>query len=443
MTDQSPNQHTDDVVLQNLDSGLHQTDSPVAVQSAIPSIDRRTLLQLLVAGFSYFFAGGNDGSLGSVTPYILRTYGVGTQYVAIIYTSTFLGWVLAAVTNSYVAQYLELGSILTLGAIIQLVAQLPRCWIPPFPLFIVTFFVQAWGMGYQDAHANAFAASLAGAHRLLGFIHAMYALGALVSPFVVTTIASRVDEGKWQLCYLFLVGVGVVNVLSVPLAFRDTLRFRVQRNRPEQDEARDGEARSRSQAATRDLINTLKSPPVYLLSLFYFTFMGVAITAGGWVVEYLIAARNGTLPSVGYVTSGMWGGIFLGRLLLAEPTHKLGERRMVFSYCVAILALQLVFWLVPNLISGAVAISFLGVFIGPMFATGMSIASRLFPDHIRPTALGIVFVLAQAGGALFPAITGVIASKAGVKVLQPMLLGLIIAMGIAWALVPRVKKRDE
>jgi fucose permease len=52
-------------------------------------------------------------------------------------------------------------------------------------------------------------------------------------------------------------------------------------------------------------------------------------------------------------------------------------------------------------------------------------------------------VLAEAGGALFPAITGVIASKAGVKVLQPTLLGLIIAMGVAWALVPRVKQRDD
>jgi fucose permease len=177
-----------------------------------------------------------------------------------------------------VAQYLKLGSILTLGAIIQFVAQLPRFWNPPFGLFVVTFFVQAWGMGYQDAHANTFAASLAGAHRWLGFIHAMYALGALISPFVVTTIASHLDEGKWQLCYLYLVGLGAANVVSVPLAFRDTLRFQPQHSLPEGNGTSDAEARSRSQTATKNLVNALKSPPVYLLSLFYFTFMGVAIT---------------------------------------------------------------------------------------------------------------------------------------------------------------------
>lgn len=51
--------------------------------------------------------------------------------------------------------------------------------------------------------------------------------------------------------------------------------------------------------------------------------------------------------------------------------------------------------------------------------------------------------MAQAGGTIFPAITGIIAQTAGVAVLQPMLVGLIIAMGVAWALVPKVKHRDE
>ena len=50
----------------------------------------------------------------------------------------------------------------------------------------------------------------------------------------------------------------------------------------------------------------------------------------------------------------------------------------------------------------------------------------------------MVFVIAQAGGAIFPALTGVIATKVGVGVLQPILIGLIVAMGISWALVPKV-----
>ncbi|KAF2106825.1 major facilitator superfamily domain-containing protein [Lophiotrema nucula] len=425
----------DDIELRTLED---PTQTPIPSVSAIDEaygLTRATVLKIVAAGFSFFFAGVNDGSLGALTPYILRTYHVGTEYVALIYASTFLGWVLAACTNSHIARYFGLGSILTLGAVIQLASHLLRFWGPPFGLYVVTFFLSALGCAYQDSHSNTFVTSVKGAHRWLGFIHAMWALGCLVSPFVATAIASKVQD-RWTLFYLFPMGIGVFNVAGVLVAFRDSLTIQPRAST-------EAENSSRSKTASRDIIETLKSPPVYLLSLFYFFMLGVGITAGGWVVEYLVSARNGKLPDVGYVSAGLWGGVFLGRVLLAEPTHRYGERKMAMSYCVLILALQLVFWLVPNLISSAVTICALGFFIGPLFATGMSIGSKLFDKRIQPTALGFIFVLAQAGGALFPALTGVVASKAGVKVMQPMLVGLIVAMAIAWALVPKVPRRDN
>lgn len=48
------------------------------------SLTRRNLLKVLAASVSFFFAGNNDGSLGALTPYILRTYNVGTEYVALM-----------------------------------------------------------------------------------------------------------------------------------------------------------------------------------------------------------------------------------------------------------------------------------------------------------------------------------------------------------------------
>ena len=43
--------------------------------------------------------------------------------------------------------------------------------------------------------------------------------------------------------------------------------------------------------------------------------------------------------------AGFYGGGFLGRLILAEPTYRLGERRMIFIYVLLCLGLELVFWL--------------------------------------------------------------------------------------------------
>jgi len=77
------------------------------------------------------------------------------------------------------------------------------------------------------------------------------------------------------------------------------------------------------------------------------------------------------------VPSGYYGGVFLGRLLLAEPTHRYGERKMLTLYTILCFVMQLIFWLVPNIISSAVAFSFMGFLLGPFFAS-VSKSSRVW-----------------------------------------------------------------
>ena len=44
---------------------------------------------------------------------------------------------------------------------------------------------------------------------------------------------------------------------------------------------------------------------------------------------------------------------------------------------------------------------------------------------------------------MFPAITGIVAARAGVKVLQPVLVGLIGATGVTWLCLPKVQLHQE
>jgi fucose permease len=55
----------------------------------------------------------------------------------------------------------------------------------------------------------------------------------------------------------------------------------------------------------------------------------------------------------------------------------------------------------------------------------------------------MIFVVAQAGGAIFPSLIGVIASHAGVKVLPPIVAGLIVLMSVTWAFVPKVDSHKD
>lgn len=190
------------------------------------------------------------------------------------YGTTFFGWLIAALTNGKITQYLDLGPILSLGAAIQVLAQVLRVWEPPFALYAVTFFLASLGQAYNDTHANTFVSALNGAHRWLGFIHAMYMAGCLVGPFVATGVASANVDSKWYLFYLFPLGVGVANLAFVGVSFRDRMATpTVLRG--------DRGGRTASNSALKEIKDTLSTPGVWLLSLFFFFFLGASITAGG------------------------------------------------------------------------------------------------------------------------------------------------------------------
>ncbi|KAJ9662802.1 hypothetical protein H2198_001254 [Neophaeococcomyces mojaviensis] len=400
-----------------------------------PPTSYRVLIKLGSAGLSFFCAGMNDGSLGALIPYVIRSYSVNTDLVSVVYGAAFAGWLLTAIINTHLCQHFDLGVMLAMGAALQLIAQVLRSWQPPFPLFAVTFFLQSFGMALQDTHSNTFVASVKTAHRWLGFIHAMYALGCCIGPLVATPIASAAHPSRWYLFYTCLVGVGTINLILVLVAFRDSLIFKQCPSTVQQ-------AESRKPTAFTEISNTLRSAGVWLLSLYFFFYLGTVITASvaddiGWVVEYLVQVRDANVSDMGYVQVGFAGGTFLGRALLAEPTKRLGERRMIFIYAVLCLGLELLFWLVPNIVAAAVAIALFGFFSGPFFATGVSLGSQILPKEIRSSGLAFVFMMGQVGGSIFPAITGLIASRAGIKVLQPMVVGLCSATAVIWLLVPR------
>ncbi|EXU97740.1 MFS transporter [Metarhizium robertsii] len=407
------------------------TETPhAATVDAPPHPSPAATLKLISVGFSFFVAGVNDGSTGALLPYVIREYGISTAIVSSVYGANFAGWFSAAVANAHLCSHLDLGAMLALGAACQVAAHSLRAWDPPFGLFVTTFWLVSVGQAFQDTHGNTLAAGVAGAHRWLAAIHAAYMAGCLAGPFAATAVAAA---SRWHLFYAFPLAVGVANLALVLVAFRDSLRLRADRDRDR------GTRPSRSGEAWRLIRATAATPSVWFLCAFFFFYLGSVLTAGGWVVEYLVDVRRGSLSQVGYVPAGFSGGALLGRLLLAEPTHRFGERGMVFVYCLLSTGLQLVFWLVPNIIAASIAVSFIGFFTGPLFATGISLGSKLFPAHIHSTALALVFVSAQMGGSLFPVITGVVSSNAGVQVLQPILVGLLAATALSWLCVPRPK----
>lgn len=79
----NPN-HQQDIELRAIDSTPEQANEGPELANNTSEMTKMNMLKIVAAGFSFFFAGTNDGSLGPLVPYILRTYHVGTQYIALM-----------------------------------------------------------------------------------------------------------------------------------------------------------------------------------------------------------------------------------------------------------------------------------------------------------------------------------------------------------------------
>lgn len=77
-------------------------------------------------------------------------------------------------------------------------------------------------------------------------------------------------------------------------------------------------------------------------------------------------------------------------------------------------------WLVPSLIGGAVAVSFVGVLLGPIYPIVMNHAGRVLPPWLLTGSIGWIAGFGQAGSAVLPFMTGALASRVGIKSLQPL-----------------------
>lgn len=74
------NLQEDDRQIQNEDD-LDQRRGEV---DAVQPLRMKDYLKLISAGYSFFCAGVNDGSLGPLIPYVLRSYNISTNLVSVV-----------------------------------------------------------------------------------------------------------------------------------------------------------------------------------------------------------------------------------------------------------------------------------------------------------------------------------------------------------------------
>ncbi|KAH8079626.1 major facilitator superfamily domain-containing protein [Filobasidium floriforme] len=416
-----------------------------------------------------FLAGWSDATTGPLLLRIQSHYSVSYPIVSLLFICAFVGFFTAAVINIWLTDKIGYGKALVLASGCQVAAFAIQASKPPFPLFLISYTPNGIGMGLQDALGNTFITRLPGASNKMALAHAMYGLGAFVVPLVATQFARRTPqmEGRWNYHYLVSLGVALANTLGLVWVFkgkREEVLFEEQGFTPvggEIDEkieidaehldsnhadgnlnqeddndltAEDVSPSSKALGSHTKFKRILSSPFIHLVAAFSLLYVGIEVTIGGWAVTFIVEARGGGDDS-GYVSSGFFGGLMVGRIVQIGVGRFVSEHRIVYVYTGIALALEIVIWQTTGIIGNAVCYAFIGLVLGPIYPIMMNVTAAVIDPELAGGAIGYIAALGQCGSAVFPWITGALAGRYGVWALQPLLVAMLALEGMLWAVV--------
>jgi len=386
-------------------------------------------IQFAALCYSFFLEGWNDGSTGPLLPRIQRNYKIGFAIVSLLFVTNCVGFLSGALMNVWLNHRFGFGKVVAFGALCQLIGYVMMAPGGPFGVMCVAFIFAGFGISLQNAQANGYVGNLKEHSRVkFGFLHASYGLGALVAPLVATHFSTA---PHWSFHYLISAGIAVSNAIVLTTVFRLKTLDDVM--------AEAGQAADEAGVNENLYHQIMRLKEVHYLAIFSLIYVGVEVSIGGWIVTFIEQKRGGG-ASAGYISSGFFGGLMLGRITLMWLNRKIGERWVIVLYSLIVIVLEVTVWVVPSLIENAVAVAFIGLLMGPIYPILMNHSTSILPKWLLTGCLGYIGGVGQAGSAVLPFITGLLSSKFGIGSLQPFIVSMMSTMIALWVLVPKVRR---
>jgi fucose permease len=387
-----------------------------ALGKAIVSRPLPIVRQVWLAYFAFILIGANDGAVGVLLPGMRAHYGVDKGTIGLIFLAGSSGYLSAAFSSGLLLE--KLGSyrrFLALGALVFMLGAVVLSLTPPFAIFLATFLAMGFGVAAIDAGLNAYIASLPDNTALLNYLHAFYGVGALLGPLLASALLAV--SLPWNSVYVVWIVVSLGTVLGFLALFHG------------RDEAL---REHKAEHGGNVLVAALKLRVVQLGALFLLVYVGAEVTLGSWTYSFLTEERHEAALLSGWIISGYWLGLTLGRFSMGRVAQWLGNARLIQACLAGVVVGVLLVWLVPHAAAAAAGMWLTGFSLGPIFPTTIALMSGRVPARLLPSAIGFLASMGSMGVAFFPWIEGNLAERFGLWTLLPFVVALTALMLLIW-----------
>ncbi len=381
-----------------------------------PAVGSGTAIAFLL----FVMLGLPEGILGAAWPSMRLDFGRPVASLAWLIVAYTLGYLCAAAGSGWLLEWFGVPRILAIGVAgsgLGVAGYATSVW---WWLLVAAALVLGAGAATVDATLNTFVAITAGA-RAMNLLHAFFGVGATLGPLAVT--AALRGDVSWRVVF-GAVAIVELLLLIVVVARRDRFRITV---RATDDEASAG--------------GPMPIALLCLLLMFFAGYVGAEVSLGQWSYSLLVEERGVSTTLAGWAIAGYWGGLTLGRFLLAAAGNRLAPTRILRIAGVSTVVGVTVFWvdLVPGV--DLAALAFVGLAQAGMFPAMVLLTPGWVGPHNTGRAVGLQLMASSIGAILASVVIGAAVRRWDLEAMPPIVVALTAATLLSFLAAARLAGR--
>jgi len=271
---------------------------------------------------------------------------------------------------------------------------------------VVAAAVLGAGLGLLDAAFNTEAALRRGI-RFMGALHASWAVGATLGPPLIGLVL--VIAGSWRLGYAVAAVAFVAFAIAMYLARADLAAA------PESEDA---------PIATRGARRASVMGGALM-----FVYVGIELGAGQWSFTRLTVDGALTEGVAGLAVFLYWSALATGRIALALVGDRIQAAQLVDLSVAGAIASAIAFWILPPPVAALVALPCIGLSLSVFVPLLLYLIPRRVGRAAAPHVIGYLVAAGMIGGAVLPAVIGLVLQTTGVSSLGICLTALAAIFG--------------
>lgn len=429
--------------------------------------------QILTSYLYFIIFGMAEQTVGALIPMFQKHYLVGDMQTSLIFLTTVIGYVTAAVMNEGTHKRLGVKGVLMTGGMFMIIGYAAISLQPPFALLVCFYVFNGLALGSLDAGINTWMGGLRDSNQILGILHGCYGIGCMISPPLISHLLTlEKNPWKWYQYYRVLALLAVLGIVLVAVTFRYetakkhkyliVMKSMSKTNEVEMlllettDPERTIESSVSPHASTQSFESTpsvshtasfsevVRSKLVWTFALVLFTYVGGEVAFGSWLISFLMRIKKLKYKTSSYMATSFWTGLTVGRICLGFVTELFFADELTANlvYIAASTGGMLLFYLLAftNAISLLFVVVFLtGIAIGPIFPTVIVASINILPAKFHTGGVGFICAFGGGGGAAVPLLIGLIAesSSSGMRNFPLVICVLYALLVVAWYFIRR------